>query len=199
MIYYDFPNFQPEILRRSSAILFIWVMGSADRPLEFFLLLCGVPGRDFWNRESSGSSIPVMGCFLVARKRWGSMRDTRATFGWARLKPGWPEEGRRQLGLVTAAMFRHVEGRRGSVSWSRSFFKVMWSCWSDQRGVGVAGRPSRRGGRSGGGEDRWRTSVGRSGEGFAPGWDRGASCTVGKLTAGSIGAEEGRVGVFHSR
>jgi hypothetical protein len=76
---------------------------------------------------------------------------------------------------------------------------VMWSCWSDQRGVGVAGRPSRRGGRSGGGEDRRRTLVGRFGEGFAPGWDRGASCTVGKLTAGSIGAEEGRVGVFHSR
>jgi hypothetical protein len=85
-------------------------MGCADRPLGFFLLLCGVPGCDFWNRESSGSSIPAMGCFPAARERWGSMRDTRATFGLAWLKPGWPEEGWRQLGLVTAAMFRHVEG-----------------------------------------------------------------------------------------
>jgi hypothetical protein len=55
----------------------------------------------------------------------GSMRDTRATFGWARLKLGWPEEGRRQLGLVTAVMFRHVEGRRSSVRWSKGFLEVM--------------------------------------------------------------------------
>jgi hypothetical protein len=56
-------------------------MGCADRPLEFILLLCGVPGRDFWNGEHSRSLIPAMGCFLAARERWGSMRDTRATFG----------------------------------------------------------------------------------------------------------------------
>jgi hypothetical protein len=135
-------------------------MGCANRPLEFFLLLYGIPSRDFWNRENSGSSIPAMGCFPAARKRRGSMRDTRATFGLVRLKPGWPEEGRRQLGLVTAAMFRHVEGRRGLVSWSRSFFEMMWSCWSDQRGVGVAGRPGRPGGRSGG---RGRSTVSVSG------------------------------------
>jgi hypothetical protein len=46
----------------------------------------------------------MMGCFPAARERQGSMRDTRATFGWARLKPGWPEEGRRRSGLVTAVM-----------------------------------------------------------------------------------------------
>jgi hypothetical protein len=92
MIYYDFSKFQPKISKRSSAILFIWVRVCADRSLELFLLLYGVPGRDFWNRESSGSSIPMMGCFPEARDRWGSIRDTRATFGWARLTPGWLEE-----------------------------------------------------------------------------------------------------------
>jgi hypothetical protein len=30
-------------------------------------------------------------------------------------------------------------------------------------------------------EDRWRTSVGPSGEGFAPGWDRGAPVGSGEV------------------
>ena len=37
-----------------------------------------------------------MGCFPVARERWGSMRDSRATSRWSRLLPGWPEEGRQR-------------------------------------------------------------------------------------------------------
>ena len=36
-------------------------MDFAKRPLHFFLLLSGVPSRDFWNRGGSGSSIPAMG------------------------------------------------------------------------------------------------------------------------------------------
>jgi hypothetical protein len=68
--------------------------------------------------------------------------------------------GRWRSGLVMVAMSRHAGGRRGSVRWSRSFLEVMWSCWSDRREVGAAGRPSRRGGRSGG---RGRSTVNVSG------------------------------------
>ena len=34
-------------------------MDFAKRPLHFFLLLPGVPSRDFWNRGGSGSSVPA--------------------------------------------------------------------------------------------------------------------------------------------
>jgi hypothetical protein len=54
--------------------------------------------------------------------------------------------GRRRSGLVMVAMFRPAGGRRGTVRWSRSFLEVMWSCLSDQQGVGAAGQPGRRGG-----------------------------------------------------
>jgi hypothetical protein len=47
-------------------------------------------------------------------------------------------------------------------------------------------------------EDRRRTSVGPSGEGFALGWDRGASLRRGEANSGVDWTEEGRVGVFHS-
>jgi hypothetical protein len=37
---------------------------------------------------------------------------------------------------------------------------MMWSCWSDRRGVGAAGRPGRPEGRSGGGGRSIRGGVG---------------------------------------
>jgi hypothetical protein len=119
------------------------------------------------------------------------MRDMRATFGWARLKPGWPEEGRRQSGLVTAAMFRDAGGRRGSVRWSRSFLEMMWSCWSDRRGVRAAGRPGQRGGRSG---DEGRSTANVSGTVWCGVCTRVGSGSTGRkwrISAGGRGERGG--------
>jgi hypothetical protein len=131
-------------------------MVCADRPLELFLLLYGVSGRDFWNRESSGSMIPAMGCFPKARDRWGSMRDTRATFGWARLTPGWLEEGRQELAnggsgapASSSERGRWETGGGASRGWGQAI-------------LGVSSREERSEGRARHGmveQQQWRTTV----------------------------------------
>jgi hypothetical protein len=54
-----------------------------------------------------------------------------------------------QSGLAMAAMFQCAGGRRGSMRGSRSFLEVLWSCLSDRRGVGAAGRRGLMGGDDG--------------------------------------------------
>jgi len=61
-----------------------------------FQFLCGVPGRDFWNREAREAWYQREEAIPAAGEGWGSMRDTRATSGWSRLMPKWSEEGRRR-------------------------------------------------------------------------------------------------------
>ena len=46
MIYYDFSKFRPIITKQPFVALFTRVMDFAENPLELFLLLSGVPGRE---------------------------------------------------------------------------------------------------------------------------------------------------------
>jgi hypothetical protein len=49
-------------------------------------------------------------------------------------------------------------GRRGLMRGSRSFLEVLWSCLSDRRGVGAAGRRGPMGGDDGPGSARYADS-----------------------------------------
>jgi hypothetical protein len=100
-------------------------MVCADRPLEFFLLLCGVLGRDFWNKENSGSMIPAMGCFPATRERWGSMRNTRATFGLTRIG-----ELHGATGKLTARSIGAEGGRGGVLHGEQGAAAAMAASWA---------------------------------------------------------------------
>ena len=95
-IYDGFSKFQPNFQKDPVQHYSYESMTMQKTPLNLFLLLCGVPGRDVKQRSMGNGGSGDWGCLSAARKGWRSTRDMRATCGWARLELGWPEEGLRR-------------------------------------------------------------------------------------------------------